>query len=346
MTNSNVVDSLVLVANSGDGSISVFRSDGSALTRLAVTEDVPGCSNFVIDASRDLVYASVKGERPGILTLALDRETGSLTPVSHTALTRGAMNYLALTRDGGALLGAAYGAGYGILCPVTDGVVGDPTSIVEYPNLHSVTASSDGKFAYFVSLGADLVAQCAITDDLILQPLGTGTVAAPAGSGARHIILNANEDAAYVMTEFTGEVLQFARDTRTGELRLVEGVPAFDATKGLTQGIFGADPIALRSIWGADVHWGADGAYLWASERSESTLAALPVAADGTLGAPERLTVTEKQPRGFALSADGRFLVAAGEESTTVSLYAVHGDALDLLDRAETGNGANWVRFL
>jgi 6-phosphogluconolactonase len=28
-----------------------------------------------------------------------------------------------------------------------------------------------------------------------------------------------------------------------------------------------------------------------------------------------------------------------------VSLYAVDGDRLDLLQRAETGRGANWVRF-
>ena len=47
----------------------------------------------------------------------------------------------------------------------------------------------------------------------------------------------------------------------------------------------------------------------------------------------------------FALSPDGRFLVAAGERSTTVSLYAVDGDALDLVEQVETGRGANWVRF-
>lgn len=341
-----MADFLVLVANAGDGSISVFRSDGSALHRLAVTEDVPGCSNFVIDASRDLVYASVKGARPGILTLALDRETGSLTPVSHTELSRGGMNYLTLTRDGGAILGASYGGGYGILCPVTDGVVGDPTSIIEYPNLHSVTASSDGQFAYFLSLGADLVAQYSITDDLALNPLGSGVAAAPDGSGPRHIVLNGDEDAAYVLTEFTGEVLRFQRDTTTGELSFVDGVTAYDTTANLTRGVLGADPSANHSIWGADVHWGAGGAHLWASERSESTLAALTVATDGTLDAPDHFTVTEKQPRGFAISADGQFLVAAGEQSTTVSLYAVRNNDLELLDRAETGNGANWVRFV
>ncbi|HCJ50046.1 MAG TPA: 6-phosphogluconolactonase, partial [Microbacterium sp.] len=69
------------------------------------------------------------------------------------------------------------------------------------------------------------------------------------------------------------------------------------------------------------------------------------VEADGSLVAPERFTATEPQPRGFAVSPDGRFLVAAGERSTTVSLYSIDGDALELRQQAETGGGANWVRF-
>ena len=54
--------------------------------------------------------------------------------------------------------------------------------------------------------------------------------------------------------------------------------------------------------------------------------------------------VTEPQPRGFAVS--GEWLVAAGERSTEVSLYAVDADRLELRQRIETGRGANWVRFV
>jgi 6-phosphogluconolactonase len=94
------------------------------------------------------------------------------------------------------------------------------------------------------------------------------------------------------------------------------------------------------------VHWGAGERTLWTSERTESTLAASAVAADGTVAAPRTFHETEPQPRGFALSPDGSLLVAAGERSTTVSLYAVEGDGLELLQRTETGHGANWVRFV
>lgn len=342
--------SLVLVANAKDGSISTFRFADGRLERLAVTDGLEGCSTFAVDADRDLVYAGLKGEADGepasILTLALDRETGRLEPHTHLELPDGGMNYLALTRNGSGLLGASYNGGYGISVPIEDGVLGEPVSRIAFPNLHAVLPSTDGRFAYFVSLGADLVAQYALDDDLALVALEPETVAAPAGSGPRHLVLNRAQDAVYVLTEFSGEVIHFIRDTEAGTLRLHGTADAYDPSKGLKHSEFGADPMAGHLIWGADIHFGADERYLWASERTESTLAAVAVAEDGQVSAPSRFFPTEPQPRGFALSDDGRYLVAAGERSTTVSLYAVDGDSLELLQQAETGNGANWVRFV
>ena len=336
---------LVLVANSGDGTISSFTLANDRLSRVAVNGGVPGCSTFAVDARRDLVYAAVKGDDPGITTLTLDRSSGALKPHSHLSLPDGGMNYLSLTRSGTALLGASYGGGYGISCALNDGEVSEPISRIEYPNLHAVRASSDGRFAYFVSLGADLVAQYSLDPWLNLLPLAPATVAAPAGSGPRHLVLNATQDSLYVLTEFSGEVLRYRRDTHFGNLTPAGSATAYDVSLGLGHSQFGADPLAHHYIWGADLHF-SDPAHLWCSERTESTLGAVSVAADGSLTAPERFTVTETQPRGFAVSPDGRYLVSAGERSTSVSLYRVRGDELELLGRAETGAKANWVWFV
>ena len=340
---------LALVANAGEGSISTFRVGDGSLERLAVTPDLHGCSTLAIDAARDLVYAGVKagaeGEDAGILTLRLDRDTGRLTPLFRHDLPDGGMNYLALSRGGMHLLGAAYGGGYGISCPVSDGVVGAAVSRVDFPNLHSVLPSADGRFAYFVSLGADLVAQYAVGDDLRLTPLEPATVATPAGSGPRHLVLDDEQHALYVLTEFSAEVLHYERDPDAGTIRFRGAASAFDPSRGLERSRFGADPREEHLIWGADIHGSGD-RRLWCSERTGSTLAAVTVGEDGSVSAPSRFTETEPQPRGFALSPDGTRLLAAGERSTTVSLYAVDGDRLDLLQRAETGRGANWVRFV
>lgn len=338
--------SLVLVANAGDGSISSFRFSGDSLERIATTEGLTGCSNFVVDSARDRVHAAVKGDPAGIVTLSLDRASGVLTPQSRRDLQGGGLNYVALARNGSALLGASYGGGYGIIAPVDAEGVGEPVSRIAHPNLHSVLPSADGAFAYFVSLGADLIAQFAIGDDLSLVPLAPATAPAPSGSGPRHLVLSEAQDAVYVLTEFTGEVLHYRRDVASGALTLIGSVTAFDESAGLGRSEFGADPRENHYIWGADLHPGAGGRTLWASERTESTLAAVSVAEDGSLTPPAEFTVTETQPRGFALSPDGSRLVAAGERSTSVSLYAVDGARLELLQRAETGNGANWVRFV
>ncbi len=316
----STVPALVLVANAGDGSISTFRLADGALERLAVTEGLTGCSAFAVDAERDLVHAAVKGasegENAGLLTLSLDRATGALTPRSRLDLPDGGLNYVALTRAGTGLLAASYGGGYGFTARVEDGEVSEPVSRVAFANLHSVLASGDGAHAYFVSLGDDLLAQYAIGDDMALHALGPETVAAPQDSGPRHLVLSDDGASVYVLTEFTAEVLHYARDAATGTLELTGSVPAADPAAGLGPSRLGLDPKENHVIWAADLQWGAptrDGArHLWASERAASTLGAVTVAADGTLAPPSTFTTTEPQPRGFALSPDGAHLVAAG----------------------------------
>jgi 6-phosphogluconolactonase len=59
-------------------------------------------------------------------------------------------------------------------------------------------------------------------------------------------------------------------------------------------------------------------------------------------------TPTERQPRGFAIDPKGRFLVASGEKSETISVYAIDqaSGALKLLDKVPAGKGANWVEIV
>ena len=334
---------LVLIANAADATISTFTLDGDALTPLATSALSGSCSTFAVDADRDLVFAAVKGEPPAILTLALDRASGTLTELRRTDCDA-AQTYVTLAPSGEALLGAAYHAGVGTLWPVIDGHLDPPTATLSYPNLHCVITSSDGRHAYFVSLGADLVAQFAL-DGATLAPLDPPSVAAPEGSGPRHLVLAPDERSAYLVTEFSGEVIRFDRDAESGVLTPAEQVTIVDPDAHLTHSRFGADPIAEHLIWGADVH--VAGAFVLASERSASTLASVALDADGHLTEVVDLVPTEAQPRGFAVTPDGTRAVVVGEKSTTATLYGIDASGrLSVLDTAPTGRGANWVRVL
>lgn len=337
---------LVLVANAGDGTISTFRlceagpdSTLEPLQRVAVGTK---CSTFAIDQNADLVYVAAGDDEPAIVTMTLDRTSGSLSEVQRFAVDE-RLTYLALTPDGCWLLGASYGGDVGHVWPVADGRLGEATARISHEKLHCVV--TDGRFAYFVSLGDDLIAQF-VLDGGRLEPLDPPTVAAPTGSGPRHLVLNAAGDQAYLVTEYSGELIRHARDSITGALTPCEAVDFFDPEAGLKHSEKGADPVAGHLIWGADVHLSSDERWVIASERTESTLAAISLTSNGTLGSLSALTLTEKQPRGFAVSPGG-LVVAAGERSTQVGLHLIEPDgALPRISRTSTGAGANWVRIL
>lgn len=336
---------LVLVTNPGDSAIASYRLQGEELQPLAVTAGLPGTSTFAIDERRDLVYAGVKGDPAGIQTLILDRISGSLTPVSRKEVDT-AMAYLALAADGRLLLGASYHGGYGCVWPVDDaGRLGDPVARIEFPQLHAVAATD--RHAYFVSLGADLIAQYDLAADGTLTPLDPPTVPAPAGSGPRHLVLSPDGTNAYLLTEFSGEAIRFARDPASGRLTPAEAVAGHDTGRGLGHSVFGANPLDHHYIWGADLHLTPDGRWLVCSERTESTLAIIDVAPDGRLVGTVGIADTEPQPRGFALSPQGDLVLSTGERSTHLSLSRLEPDGtLTPLDRTPTGAGANWVRVI
>jgi len=103
-----------------------------------------------------------------------------------------------------------------------------------------------------------------------------------------------------------------------------------------------------NDIWAADLHLTPNGRFLYASERTTSSIGALRV--DGTSGKLTYLssTPTEKQPRGFNIDPTGRFLVVAGEKSDMLAVYAIDAEsgALKALGRYPAGKGANWVEIV
>jgi hypothetical protein len=103
-----------------------------------------------------------------------------------------------------------------------------------------------------------------------------------------------------------------------------------------------------NDIWAADIHLTPNGRFLYASERTTSTIAAFRVdSATGKLsylgGVP-----TEKQPRGFNIDPTGRFIVVSGEKSDMLGVYSIDGESgtLKVVGRYPTGNGANWVEIV
>ncbi|MBO3130387.1 lactonase family protein [Dermatophilus congolensis] len=340
---------LVLVANAGDGTISTLRltpsEDGSAAAMdvLATSPGGKGNSTIAVDARRNLVYTTYKPatdkDQAGIAVLGLDRSCGALTELHRFDVDAG-LAYLDLSDDGEFLVGASYHGGFGAVWRVRDGVIGEQTSRVEFANVHCSRVVGDR--VYFVALGDDLVAQYQLLPNGSLVALGGETVVLPFGSGPRHLVVDGAN--AYVVTEFSGEVMRLSVGV-DGALSPGEATLQVRPDSGLRHSRFGADPLAEGLVWGADVH--VAGRWLLASERNASTLAVISRDEQGVLGEVVDIVTTEKQPRGFGVTPDGRFVVAVGEKSTTARLYRVseEGSLLDI-GSVPVGAGANWVSFV
>jgi 6-phosphogluconolactonase len=123
--------------------------------------------------------------------------------------------------------------------------------------------------------------------------------------------------------------------------KLRPGAPRVPAGQGETPRDVSND------IWASDLHLTPDGKFLYAAERTSSTLGAFRVdAVTGTLTYLAS-TPTEKQPRGFRIHPNGKFMVVSGGLSETISVYAIEATgALRLLQKSPTGKGSNWVEIV
>lgn len=332
--------SLVLVANAGDGTITSLRlhpGDDPRLETLTTTRVGDGCGTLAVDAENYLVYAATK--EPAVVTLRVDRESGTLTEIARKEIEE-TLAYISLGRGGSIVLGASYDGACAMTWPVADGVLGERVSRVEHANAHCVLPV--GEHVYVVALGDDEIGQYRLGADGELVALDPATASAPQGSGPRHLVVDGTN--AYAVTEFSAEAIRYdvAGD---GTLTRGEAVRIDDPAAGLGHSDIDADPAKEHLRWGAEVR--RVGPWLLCSERTASTIATVRVGDDGHLGEVVAVTPTEKQPRAFGITPDGRHVVAVGEKSPHAALSRIEDDgSLTLLGRADVGQTARWVSFI
>ena len=168
----------------------------------------------------------------------------------------------------------------------------------EAAHTHFVRPTPDGKYLFAVDLGIDTV----FTYDKDLKRVSHAHV--PAGEGCRHLDYSADGRYVYCANELGSSVTVFANDG--GVLTALGTYPALPAD-------FDGQSTAA-AIRGAD-----DGSAVYVSHRGMNTVAALPVLADGKLGAPTFVDIGGDSPRDF-LIVDG-VLIVTNEKTNNVTMY-------------------------
>ena len=343
----------VYVSNAEDGDIGMYtlRPDGSLLPGARVAAGKP-VMPMSVSPDRRFLYAAVRSKPFAVITYAIDRTTGALSKRSGAALAE-SLPYIRVDRTGSFLLGASYG---GNLVSVNaigkDGAVSDPRQVIPTArNAHSIITDNSNRFVFVPHLGTDQIFQFRF--DAKTGRLTANTppvVQLRAGSGPRHIIMSADNRFAYLLNELTATVTTLSLDAKTGLLTEVSSASALPPDTKLGPGAPRPSPgrNVDNDVWASDLHFTPDGKFLYAAERTSSSLGALGV--DPATGKLTYLssTPTEPQPRGFAIDPKGRTMIVSGEKSDTISVYAIDPGtgALSLREKYPTGKGSNWIEIV
>jgi 6-phosphogluconolactonase len=349
----------VYVSNAEDGEIGTYtlRSDGTLQPGPRVKAEKIVMPMTVAPDKRFLI-AAVRSKPFSAYTYGIDRGTGALKLVGTGPLAE-SFPYITLDRTGRFLLGASYGAHLVSVNPVgADGRVGQPLQTIPTArNAHAIRTDSTNRFVFVPHLGTDQVFQFLFDEKSGRLAANTPPlVQLKAGTGPRHLITSPDNRFVYLLNELTATVTTLALDATTGLLTEVASVSALPPdTKlvpGAPRGAVGAAGAPPRDtsndIWASDLHVTPNGKFLYAAERTSSSIGGFSV--DSSTGKLSYLgsTPTEKQPRGFAIDPSGRFMVVSGEKSGTLSTYAIDpsSGALKPIGKYPTGKGSNWVEIV
>jgi 6-phosphogluconolactonase len=349
----------VYVSNAEDGNIGIYtlQQDGS-LQPGARVEAAKVVMPMAVSPDKRFLVAAVRSKPYEAYTYAIDRASGALKLVGKGPLAE-SYPYIAIDRTGRFLLSASYGGHQVGVNPIgADGKVGEPAQVIPTArNAHAIRIDQTNRFVFVPHLGTDQMFQFVFDEKSGKLSANTPPVVQlKQGTGPRHLIFSSDNKFVYLLNELTATVTTLALDAKDGTLKEVDSASAMPPdTKlgpGAPRGAVGAPGQAPRNtdndIWASDLHLTPNGRFLYAAERTSSTLGAFRVdAASGKLTYVGS-TPTEKQPRGFAIDPSGRFVVVSGEKSDTISSYAIDAEtgALKPIGRYPTGKGANWVEIV
>ena len=349
----------VYVSNAEDGNIGVYTLQPNGTLQAGPRVDA-GKVVMPMSVSPDkrFLYAALRSKPFTVVSYSIDSKTGALTPLGTAPLAE-SFPYISVDHTGRYLLGASYG---GHLVSVNavgpDGKVSEPIQVIPTArNAHAVITDKTNRYVFVPHLGTDQIFQFRL--DATTGKLTANTppmVQMKAMTGPRHIIMSPDNRFAYLLNELVATVTTLSLDEKTGLLTEVSSASALPADSklvpGAPRGAVGAPGQAPRDtsndIWASDLHVTPDGQFLYAAERTSSSIGAFRV--DPATGKLTYLssTPTEKQPRGFRIAPNGRHMVVSGEKSDTIAVYEIDhaSGALTLLQKYPTGKGSNWVEIV
>ena len=277
-------------------------------------------SYLAVSANGQYVYSVNESDKGKISSFSFNKKTAQLTPLNSENNNGSAPCYVAIDKTGKWLFAGNYSSGDLTLHAINpDGSISNIQQIIKHagsgpdksrqqsPHVHCTYISPDNKYLYVPDLGIDKV---------MIYPFNatTGTLDEKSssfykvtpGGGPRHITFTADGRYAYLIEELSGSVTALRREGK--ELIQIQ------RENHLPAGDMGA---------AADIHLSPDGNFLYASQRSNSTIQIFKVnKIDGTVTYISSQSTLGNFPRNFSIHPSGKYLIAGNQNSSYSVIFA------------------------
>lgn len=331
-------ETLVFVSLSKDQAIGVYSLDdeNATLTRRHLVK-VDGRPSAMC-ASRDGQHLYVATKTKGSITALRIASDGELTKISES-IVGADPSFLSITPDQKSLLSAYYAAGKVAVHAIKKdkSLSSEPRQTLNTDkNAHCIVNDLSGQYAFVPHTRPNAIFQFRF--DTALRTLSANSpsiLRREPNSGPRHLSFHTSGDYAYGSDEQGSSVTAYRLDQSTGELQNFQTLSSLPAD--------GFD--GKNSTSDIEVH--PSGKFVYLANRGHDTIASYRI--DTESGSLELIGHydTEAVTRSFNISADGKFLVAAGQKTGKLAVFRVNIDGT--LHRASTldaGDSPWWVQFV
>jgi len=327
----------VYFGTSGNEAKGIYRATfdpaSGKLTTASLAAEIGSPGFLALAPSGDRLYAVANFPGgPGVAGFRVQAD-GSLLPINTSPTGDGGGAHVAVHPSGKFLLTAQYGGGSVALFPLDDvgrlgpaklsrhdagsGVV---PSRQEKAHPHWCGFSPDGCFALVPDLGMDAIVVYRV-DGSVPSITRHGLIPANPGGGPRHMRFSIDGRFIYLLNEISLAVTTYSWDAAAGTAKMLSAVPALSEEAKRKEASCSAAEIL--------VHPTAN--FVYSSNRGHDSVTVYredPVS--GRLVVTEVEPVRGALPRNINLDPSGKWLLAAGADSNTISVFQVNLDTGEL----------------
>ena len=210
-----------------------------------------------------------------------------------------------------------------------------PDERQEKAHTHYAGMTPDDKYVVVVELGSDKLFTYEVKKDGALVERSRLDIRP--GSGPRHIAFHPiNKKIAYIMTEFSSEVIVLKYEANDGSFTVIESHKTI--------------PIDfVENNQGSAIHLSADGQFVYVGNRGHNSIAIFKSDAEtGNLKFVTHVHTEGDWPRDFMIDPTDKFLIVANQNSSNLVLFSRDPETgkLDLLQKDITVPDPVCVKFL